>query len=304
MKKCNLVTGLLVVLTVVLFISSAHANPKNGVWYNKGQPGSGMFIDIQDSYLAIGWFAYDAATGEPVWYMSDGPMSSATTYTGNMWKFLNGQPIGGPYSPPNQTTIGTISINFHSDSSGTVACPMGTVEVERQVRENTNPAPPVNEQKAKTELLKGHWWMTIFMLTTFYDDIDLWQLNQDSEGHWYLGGVNEYGNLAVGGYISDQGVWSIYVANDFLFDDMYIFQTDGNTISDGTYYLAYHDGTFSNAYTLTGYKTRTLQFLSAPLIDEGQEVQKKLLEDENGKTNKSEKLSIIRGKMKSLIAPQ
>ena len=131
MKRLAYLLAICIFFSLILSVVPADANPKNGVWYKKGEPGSGIYIDIQGEHLAIGWFAYDQATGAPVWYMSDGGMSGPNSYSGKMWKFTNGQYIGGPYVPPTQSTIGTISIIFHSDTSATVTSPMATVAVER-----------------------------------------------------------------------------------------------------------------------------------------------------------------------------
>ena len=57
-------------------------------------------------------------------------MSDKNTYSGPMWRFTNGQYIGGPYVSPVQSTVGTLSIAFHSDTSATVSCPMTTVAIE------------------------------------------------------------------------------------------------------------------------------------------------------------------------------
>ena len=100
------------VLWLFIFISSP-ALAQNGVWYNASEPGTGMFIDIQGDHLAIGWFAFDAETSEPVWYMSDGPITDASNYRRPMWKFRDGQCIGCPYAGmPSSEILGNISIAF------------------------------------------------------------------------------------------------------------------------------------------------------------------------------------------------
>ena len=268
MKKRNYLIIFGVIAGFLWLSVSAEANSKNGVWYNKSQPGSGMFIDIQDDHLAIGWFAYEQSTGQPVWYMSDGPMASENSYAGDMWKFTNGQYIGGPYTQPNQSTIGAISITFHSDTSATVSCPMATVAVERQIREPAPLPPPVDDQKAKTEMLLGHWYLAYTILSTFTHDIDLWELILGDDGDWFVAGEDEYGNIAVGSYMPDYADWSIFVSSPYFFDYFYTFLTDGSDIISGEFYMSHHDGDLSGPYPLTGFKTEALHAIMVPLLSQ------------------------------------
>ena len=130
MGKRNYLLVFVIMISLFFFAGSAGANPKNGVWYKTSEPGSGIYIDIQGEHLAVGWFAYDQNTGAPVWFMSDGAMSDPNSYSGDMWEFTNGQYIGGPYAQPMQSTIGELSITFHSDTSATISCPMAAIEIE------------------------------------------------------------------------------------------------------------------------------------------------------------------------------
>lgn len=61
-------------------------------------------------------------------------MSDANNYYGPLWKWENGQPIGGMYIEPDPAqTVGYISIVFHDSRHATITCCDGTVvkDIER-----------------------------------------------------------------------------------------------------------------------------------------------------------------------------
>ena len=105
---------------------------KSGIWYNSAMPGTAIYIEIQGDRLALGWFSYHEETGEPMWVMADDIMTDTNHFTADLWRFTNGQSMGGPYVAPNgPVVVGSISITFHSDTTATVTYPGGTLEIER-----------------------------------------------------------------------------------------------------------------------------------------------------------------------------
>jgi hypothetical protein len=90
-----------------------------GWWWNANQSGRGFSIEVQGNLLDVVGFMYDGA-GNPVWYLSAGPMSSPTHYTGNLLQFSGGQTMSGPYKVPTATPIGSITIDFTSLTTGTM----------------------------------------------------------------------------------------------------------------------------------------------------------------------------------------
>jgi hypothetical protein len=105
---------------------------KSGWWWNAGESGRGIAIEIQGNSLFMAWYTYDQATGEPMWISSGGVMTDANHYTGPMWKYRNGQCIGCPYQAPDPPeTIGTLSITFQSDHTATLTCPGVNLSLER-----------------------------------------------------------------------------------------------------------------------------------------------------------------------------
>ena len=70
---------------------------------------------MQGSNLFFVGYMYDSA-GRPVWYLSAGPVSSSSTYSGDLVQdFAGGQTIGGAYRPPGAPTkVGMLDIAFSS----------------------------------------------------------------------------------------------------------------------------------------------------------------------------------------------
>ena len=101
-------------------IQFAQVLSKTGFWVVPGQTGGAISIEIQGSHLAIGWGEYNES-GLATWLFSDGKMSSATTYSGILYRFGGGSCFDCPYSPPtSQTNEGTISITFTSNTTATL----------------------------------------------------------------------------------------------------------------------------------------------------------------------------------------
>jgi len=83
-----------------------------GWWWNEAEPGTGWSIELQGGTLFAVGFLYDA-DGNPVWYLSAGPMKSDTSYDGPLLQFANGQPIVGPYRAPGPpATVGRLTLDF------------------------------------------------------------------------------------------------------------------------------------------------------------------------------------------------
>jgi hypothetical protein len=100
--------------------TDAPFQPFNGWWWNPDESGSGYSLELQGDKLFIVGFMYDDA-GRPVWYFSAGPMSSPTTYHGDVLQFANGQTMGGPYHPPSgYTTPATLDVEFTATDAATL----------------------------------------------------------------------------------------------------------------------------------------------------------------------------------------
>ena len=93
----------------------------SGWWWNENESGRGFSIEIQGDTMDVVGFMYDGS-GNPVWYISTGKMTSPTHYEGALEQYANGQSMGGPYKPPTlpSSKIGTITIDFASLENGTI----------------------------------------------------------------------------------------------------------------------------------------------------------------------------------------
>ena len=95
---------------------------RNGFWVTPEQIGCAIAIDIRGDKLAVGWGAYDEQTGEPAWLYSDGEMTDANHFSGDLYKFGHGQCFNCPYTAPTvQQKAGDITILFHDETSATIS---------------------------------------------------------------------------------------------------------------------------------------------------------------------------------------
>ena len=113
--------------------------PENGWWWNPAESGRGFSVEIQGNTLFLAGYMYDAS-GNPIWYISAGPMTSMTTggiyggemtttwsYTGALQQYANGQAIGAPYTQPTlvNPNVGTITVLFNDPENGVLTLPDG-----------------------------------------------------------------------------------------------------------------------------------------------------------------------------------
>lgn len=95
--------------------------PETGWWWNPSESGRGFNIEIQDNGLYFSTFIYNA-DGSQQWYTAYGVINSAGYFSGPLTTFRNGQCIECGYkSPQLQPSPGNISIQFTSESTGTLS---------------------------------------------------------------------------------------------------------------------------------------------------------------------------------------
>jgi hypothetical protein len=145
-------------LAVLSLIShNALASPASGYWWNPAEGGRGFVIEIQGTTMFMAGFLYDAS-GRASWVASSGPMTSITQYSGPLITYQNGQTLTGPFKPssPVSPALGTLSINFSSDTQGSLTWPGGTVPIQRyDFGPGGSQAP-----QATTNPQPGWWWNT------------------------------------------------------------------------------------------------------------------------------------------------
>lgn len=100
--------------------------PQTGWWWNPAEGGRGFFIEVQNTTMLISGYMYDSR-GQAVWYTSQGPMTSPTLYQGPLQQYQGGQTLTGAYAAPNLAeSLGTVSLQFSSQSQATLTLPNGT----------------------------------------------------------------------------------------------------------------------------------------------------------------------------------
>jgi hypothetical protein len=91
-----------------------------GWWWTPDESGRGFSIEVQGDTLFLAAFMYDTS-GNPIWYISSGKLSTPRTYAGTLVQVSGGQTMGGSYRPPAaQVPIGSVEIEFASEDAATI----------------------------------------------------------------------------------------------------------------------------------------------------------------------------------------
>lgn len=125
---CVLVFGLTLALPARAY------TPESGVWWNPNEPGTGIFIEIQDNFLVAAAYTYDTV-GNAQWYTATGFMTGNARFDGVLDAFTNGNCPGCPYRP-NREFLGAggpITIVFDPDDTTRANLTWGgrTMPIER-----------------------------------------------------------------------------------------------------------------------------------------------------------------------------
>ncbi len=135
--------------------SAASVTPQTGWWWNPSESGRGFTIEVSGNNLFMAGYLYAANTGQAIWFVSGGGMSSSSSYQGQMTAYGNGQTLTGAYIAPVPTVnIGTISLTFSDAAHGTLTWPGGTIPIERF----NIVANGVNAPQASFQPETGWWW--------------------------------------------------------------------------------------------------------------------------------------------------
>jgi hypothetical protein len=122
----------LALVLISIVPARAQTAPASGYWWNPAQTGNGFVIEIQNNQLFMAGFLY-ADSGEATWVATLGPMSSSSSYSGQLFTDSGGQTLTGTYQgpPKSTTTLGPISITFTSNTQGSIVWPGGMEPIQR-----------------------------------------------------------------------------------------------------------------------------------------------------------------------------
>jgi lysyl endopeptidase len=102
------------------------ANPQTGWWLNPAEGGRGFAIEVQGGAMYFAGYMYDAS-GNPVWYLSNGNLTSPTLYQGVWQQFAGGQTLTGTYRAPTLVIadVGSVTLQTTSPTTATLTLPDG-----------------------------------------------------------------------------------------------------------------------------------------------------------------------------------
>ena len=167
--------------------------PQTGWWWNPLEDGRGFSLEKRGNNLFFAAFLYDIS-GRSTWYVSSGPVSlEGSLYNGDLLRASGGQTLGGPYVRfPTLASVGSMTLTFNNESTGTMVWPGGTVPIQRfNIIQNGLTAAPVAGVPES-----GWWWNESEAGRGFFME---WQGNTlDVAGYMYDDNGNSVWYLTVG----------------------------------------------------------------------------------------------------------
>lgn len=145
-------TAILLVSSVFFASSSfAQITPESGWWWNPAEGGRGFSIEIQDNYLFMAVYTYDAVETDgvrrPIWYSSVGQLTDDDVYEGTLLLLEDGQCLGCEHDgqpPINDSESLSIRIEFSTRTTaeatidGDVVIPLERFQFAPQFANNGN----------------------------------------------------------------------------------------------------------------------------------------------------------------------
>ncbi len=105
------------------------------LWYNfpaESQPGWGINLIQQNEIIFATLFVY-GTDGTPRWYVGPSTASNgANSFTGQLYS-VTGSYFGASWTGATGTPVGTITLSFNSDSTGTLTYQVGNVVVTKNI---------------------------------------------------------------------------------------------------------------------------------------------------------------------------
>ncbi len=190
-------------LCAALSLPAQAFTPESGWWWNPDEPGVGYNIEIQDNYMFVAAYTYQAS-GNPraaTFFTAQGVMQNLTTFqTSEVNTYQNGTcPTCATYTAPQVVpatgALRPLRVEFDTETTGVLNWGGFDVPIERfdfylsrQTAGNAQISP-------KTELMLGEWQIVL----DFYD-------YQEHRNFPYFGEVLVFDQLA----INDVGTTDFY----------------------------------------------------------------------------------------------
>jgi hypothetical protein len=100
--------------------TTATFRPQTGWWWNPDESGRGFSVELQGSHMFIGAYMYDES-GNPIWYVADAHMKTATRFEAPLLRFSGGQTLTGSYRPAQGPALaGSIIVDFSAPDRAVV----------------------------------------------------------------------------------------------------------------------------------------------------------------------------------------
>jgi hypothetical protein len=201
---------ILALLAATFSVSATATVPQSGWYFNPNESGRGFAIEIQGQTLFIAGFLYDAA-GNPIWFVSGGPMSGDNTYSGAAYRTANGQPLGGSYRAPMSVPFGNAAITFPTTMDANITVNGFNFTVTREIF-GFDPAAPYAGTWALilTRTAAGGQCAATPPITR----VEGADITVDSNGNFSLMQQDHPGYLALSGTISTKGSFIMTLYGD------------------------------------------------------------------------------------------
>src|SRR5580698_8466324 len=88
---------------------------QTGWWWNPAESGRGFAIEVQGGSMYLAGYMYDSS-GNPLWYLANGPMGTTVNFQGVWTQYANGQTLTGAYQVPTvvNNNAGNVTLQFTS----------------------------------------------------------------------------------------------------------------------------------------------------------------------------------------------
>ncbi len=108
-------------VSLVCAFSVSAFTPETGFWWNPDEPGSGYAIEIQDNFMFVAFYVYDA-DGNPEWYTAGASLQGNALFDSVMHYTYGGPCIDCAYTRPItlQGEMGPVTINFLTETTATL----------------------------------------------------------------------------------------------------------------------------------------------------------------------------------------